>query len=334
MLSSLVVVSSGLLTYPKILRFLSRRIAAPGVFSEEYLNSALDVIRRLGKRGIYSFIDMHQDVISHQFCGHGFPEFYSWPENTTDYMKGGKHAFPEPIAAPEYGDDDEYSQDFGLITNCGEVESTPLGWAGTYATRALSSSVQMMYDNSDGRQDAFKEFWRRAAAAFKEEEFVLAYELVNEPWVGDVFRHPSLLVPSVADKKTLAPFYDAIAESIREVDPDTIIFYEPSTGGNIQDTFESGFEAGPGGKDFDSKNALSYHVYCPPLQTDIGDASKSKWTAKACEKASAWQIGVRGKDVTRLATAGFLTEFGAVDPTNEYAREYLAAVADTTDEVS
>jgi hypothetical protein len=32
------------------------------------------------------------------------------------------------------------------------------------------------------------------------------------------------------------------------VDPDTIIFYEPSTGGNIQDTFESGFDSGPGGK--------------------------------------------------------------------------------------
>jgi len=303
----------------------------PGQFSDRYLQSALDLIHSLGARGIYSFIDMHQDVVSAQFCGHGFPEFYMWPENSTEYLRDGKWAFPMPLATPEYGEDDEYSADFGLITNCGDAETTPLGWAGMYMARALSNSCGMLYENTDGRMDHFAEFWRRAAAAFKEEEFVLAYELVNEPWVGDTWKHPELIVPTVSDKKVLQPFYDTLAGAIREVDPETIIFYEPSTGGNIQDTFETGFTSGPGGNDFDAKNALSYHVYCPPLQTDIGTASKSKLVSKACIKASDWQIGVRGKDVKRLNTAGFLTEFGAVDPSNEYARNYLTGVADIVD---
>ncbi|GMH73150.1 hypothetical protein TL16_g06106 [Triparma laevis f. inornata] len=303
----------------------------PDEWSDEYLQSALDLIRSLGERGIYSFIDMHQDVVSSQFCGHGFPEFYMWPENSTEYLRDGKYAFPIPLATPEYGEDDEYSVDFGLIDNCGDASSSPLGWAGMYMARALSNSCGMLYGNVDGRLDRFTTFWRKAAEVFKEEDYVLAYELVNEPWVGDTWKDPALIVPTVSDKKVLQPFYDTLAEAIREVDSDTIIFYEPSTGGNIQDTFESGFTSGPGGSDFDEKNALSYHIYCPPLQTDIGTASKSKLVSKACVKASDWQIGVRGKDVERLNTAGFLSEFGAVDPNNEYARDYLRGVGDVVD---
>jgi len=102
-------------------------------------------------------------------------------------------------------------------------------------TRAVSNSVQMMYDNADGRRDAFMNFWSKAATAFKDQgDYVLAYELVNEPWVGDGFEHPELLVPGVADKKNLEPFYKLLNDAIRAVDDETILFYEPATGGNIQ----------------------------------------------------------------------------------------------------
>jgi len=69
------------------------------------------------------------------------------------------------------------------------------------------------------------------------------------------------------------------------------------------------------------------------LQTDIGDASKSKIVEKVCEEFNDWQIEVRRKDVERLNTAGFLTEFGAVDPKDPVARKYLSNVMDKVDDV-
>ena len=47
---------------------------APGVYDEEYLSGTKDIVHRLAARGIYSFLDMHQDLWSKQYCGgHGVP---------------------------------------------------------------------------------------------------------------------------------------------------------------------------------------------------------------------------------------------------------------------
>lgn len=59
----------------------------------------------------------------------------------------------------------------------------------------------------------------------------LSYELINEPWVGNYLADPLLLLPGEAGAKNLQPFYEKIAKSIRSVDNDTLIFYEPVTFG-------------------------------------------------------------------------------------------------------
>jgi hypothetical protein len=53
---------------------------------------------------------------------------------------------------------------------------------------------------------------------------------------------------------------------IRTVDDDHIIFFEPATGGNIIGAFPLGYGTGPGGDAYNDRQALAYHVYCPPLQ--------------------------------------------------------------------
>ncbi len=63
--------------------------------------------------------------------------------------------------------------------------------------------------------------------------FVFRYELINEPWAGNYFDHPSLLLPGVAGATNLQPFYEKIAKAIRSVDNDTLIFYEPVTWGGV-----------------------------------------------------------------------------------------------------
>ncbi len=55
------------------------------------------------------------------------------------------------------------------------------------------------------------------------------YELINEPWVGNFFTNPALLLPGIAGLKNLQAFYDKLANAIRSVDDKTLIFYEPVT---------------------------------------------------------------------------------------------------------
>jgi len=55
------------------------------------------------------------------------------------------------------------------------------------------------------------------------------HQLINEPWAGDVYSKPSLLLPGVAGRDNLGPLYDYLNTAIRSVDNNTLIFYEPVT---------------------------------------------------------------------------------------------------------
>ncbi len=113
---------------------------------------------------------------------------------------------------------------------------------------------QSLYDNEQQIQDHFGMFWERVAERFEGNEYVLAYELLNEPWAGDVYRHPDQLEPrelvtqllhdgvflvyiaytyiyshaDVADAKNLQPMYKKLHESIRKYDQKHIIMFEPT----------------------------------------------------------------------------------------------------------
>ena len=50
---------------------------SPNQFNQTYLNQIEILINRLAKYGIYTMIDVHQDVAAKFICGHGFPNFYS-----------------------------------------------------------------------------------------------------------------------------------------------------------------------------------------------------------------------------------------------------------------
>lgn len=109
--------------------------------------------------------------------------------------------------------------------------------------------------------------WAMVAQRFKNKPSVLAYELVNEPWAGDVWGHPKMWFPKFADSENLQKFYAHLHEKIRAVDNETIIFFESATGGNLP--FSAGFTEGPGGPDYNDRQAYAYHVYCPIFQVSI-----------------------------------------------------------------
>src|SRR5271167_4005583 len=99
-----------------------------------------DLVDRLAQNGIYSFLDMHQDTWAPQYCGHGFPDFYSYPYDNRLYWKDGLLTFPKPIAEPEYA---QYASGlFPPVTNCEQVTTSALGWIAPYVTFALGSAAQ------------------------------------------------------------------------------------------------------------------------------------------------------------------------------------------------
>ena len=54
-------------------------------------------------------------------------------------------------------------------------------------TTATSKSVGRLYDNYQGLLDKFAQFWGAVAERFADNEFILGYEILNEPWCGDVY---------------------------------------------------------------------------------------------------------------------------------------------------
>jgi endoglycosylceramidase len=63
------------------------------------------------------------------------------------------------------------------------------------------------------------------ATRFKSKPYLLAYELINEPWVGDMYADPKLLLPGEADVKNLQGLYAALHKAIRKIDNETILMY-------------------------------------------------------------------------------------------------------------
>ena len=54
-----------------------------------------------------------------------------------------------------------------------------------------------------GSADTLASHWRFMASEFGGMDGVLGYELINEPWVGDVTADASLLLPGVAGERNL-----------------------------------------------------------------------------------------------------------------------------------
>ena len=100
-----------------------------------------------------------------------------------------KHAFPWPLTG-----------------NC-----SSRSWARNSATEAAVHAYQDLYDNHEGMLDDMATFWKRSAELFLHKSSVIGYELINEPFAGDFYEDPAIMMPGVAGSKNLAPMYAAYA---------------------------------------------------------------------------------------------------------------------------
>ncbi|XP_057303553.1 endoglycoceramidase-like isoform X2 [Hydractinia symbiolongicarpus] len=242
-----------------------------GQYNETYLQVIQSIVETAAKYGIYTLLDMHQDVFSPKFCVEGMPD---WIVNT-----GDAKPFPYPFTTEPFKINP--STGYPYPEDCQKFP-----WGNYYFTEAACKAFQSLYSNVDGLLDEWAMFWKNTAKGFKGYNSVIGYELINEPFCGDIYKNPLLLVPGVADKLNLQPAYDVLQKAIREVDELHSIFFE----GVTWDFFAVGFTKVLGGAEYQNRSVLSYHYYEPP------DFSKTL------------SFAARMEDLKRLKCGGFLTE--------------------------
>jgi endoglycosylceramidase len=197
-----------------------------------YLNIILKMIDDLSDRGIYVIIDLHQDWMSSKFGSYdGFPRWL------VDLMPNSTNPYPWPFK----------SKNLTLTS---------------YLTDACGFAFQNLYSNVNKFEDYFLEYWTIVVNSVANRTSVLAYEIINEPWSGDIYSNPNLLLPGNAGKYNLLPFYDNVYKTIRKYDNETLVMYEPVIYGNILNgkLVGTGFDRPPGNDS--QRTILAWHYYC------------------------------------------------------------------------
>ena len=170
-----------------------------GHYDRHYLDRVAQIVRMAAAHDIHVLVDMHQDVLSETFCGEGLPIWAAEPDPRTP-------AFPVPVAAPLPVD----GRGVPSPDDCAK-----LPWPSLYVTYAVGGAFQRLYSPDQALLGAWAAFWRTVAGHLRSlGAAVVGYELINEPFAGDVLRHPELLVPCVADRRNLQPAYDRVQPSI------------------------------------------------------------------------------------------------------------------------
>ena len=169
-----------------------------GHINETYIDILKEIVDGLQTNGIYTYLDMHQDVLTEVASYNGIPRWLSSQFRSPD------HAFPWPMKDRS-----------GFST-----------WACGYFTQEIANGYQQLYTE---HKEEFANVWRQIAGRFKGMPEILGYELLNEPWTGDFFEDLSILLPGNAGHELLEPFFNSAHEAVREVDTETLLFWEPVT---------------------------------------------------------------------------------------------------------
>ncbi|XP_004343119.1 endoglycoceramidase [Capsaspora owczarzaki ATCC 30864] len=248
-----------------------------GVFNETYLDQMQRILDMAAASNMYALVEVHQDCFSEKLCGEGAP----WWAVQVDPLTP---AFPLPFAEP-------YAIDptTGLPS---PADCAKLSWSDYQFSAASADAYQNLYNVGSHANYGFSTHWNRVVQRFKNQTNLLGYELLNEPFAGNLYKDPELMVPGVADRRNLQPFYDNLNSVIRAQDPDCLIWFESTT---WDDFVPMGFEHAPGGAAFANRSVVSFHYYYPP------------------NVSPAEQFFSRATDARHLGTGMALTEFN-IDP--------------------
>lgn len=259
----------------------------------EYLAHVAATVNLLAKYGIYTLLDMHQDVYNHLFRGEGAPDWAVCTNNVPIVPTGGR-------------------------------------WSNNYSNSTLQTAVGHFWANDviGNLQGQYDLVWKTVASYFKNNPWVVGYDPYNEPFSTET-QHASestftgqlecfytgrahtgylangatrLICPASAPANGVVP-------TIQSVDSHHLIFVEPDiywvSGGNIPS------QLGP--MPF-NRIVFNFHVYCGDRSPVTGNPTNLLDCLQSEETDASEQ------DVTRLSMssasqpngpASFMSEFGA-----------------------
>lgn len=124
--------------------------------NQTYIDEIVKIVADLESFGMYTIVDLHQDVMSSKFEGYDGVPLWVLDEIPKPMFK-----YPWPLTDP----------------------SAKSFFAG-YLTEACGHAFQCLYDNCNGFEDYFHQYWSIIAKTFANNTAILGYELLNEPWAG------------------------------------------------------------------------------------------------------------------------------------------------------
>ena len=274
---------------------------ADAIVNATYLAEIGDIVDVLWRAGISSILDLHQDVFSPKICGEGMPE---WMVNVSSLHCEN---FPLPASRENQSKPDTVSGSFVPSPDCSARGLLKfIGWSEFYLTDASGKAFAQFYEGTSMAGKMVEKYWTTVAGYFRNRDGVLAYELLNEPWVGDHVKHPNLLLEAgVAEKESVGPYMKRVHSAVRAVDPDTMTLFSPA---EVNNRFmrHVGYERG-----FLPGEPMAFHVYCV-AGTD-GAGPTTPVAKEICHFNDEFQLETRRSDLKRLGTAAIVTEFGAVN---------------------
>ena len=254
------------------------------------------ILRALKRTPEHSSTSQQTDCFALDFCGEGVP---SWAVQVAPMTP----AFPLPAAEPYTIDNST-----GLPT---PADCAKLSWSDYQFTAAGADGYQNLYTIGTKSNKAINDHWGRVTQRYKNQTNLLGYELINEPFAGNIYRNPELMIPGFADRINLQPFYDNLNSVIRTQDPNALIWFESTT---WDDFVPMGFEHPPGGFDYSNRSVVSFHFYHPPNLTPGN------------------QFASRNADAIRFGSGMALTEFDLDPACSPDSVTAMNQVMDTADQ--
>mmetsp|Transcript_118364 Transcript_118364/g.339732 ORF Transcript_118364/g.339732 Transcript_118364/m.339732 type:complete len:538 (-) Transcript_118364:380-1993(-) len=272
-----------------------------GLVDHAYLHEMTRFANMLSERGIYTVIDLHQDLGSRQFCGEGFPEHYiealARDPNST-YSRAPPWPSPLPFKFPPLNET-------GGVPRLEDCLKHSFGEY--YLTERVGAVWRELYTPGTALRSGFLRYWDAVATAFRDEVRVLGYELLNEPSGYCLEGGPLSCRDAVhalgnyVERTYLTPLYQAAAERIRALDKSTPIFFEATVVPKVSDAFP----AVP--LPNETQQVFGYHIYCAPGDGRSGPAGFLCRTTQ--DTYTHLYYGFLRK---HRGVGGFMTEFGAI----------------------
>ena len=124
--------------------------------NQTYIEEIAKIVSDLESFGLYTIVDLHQDVMSTKFNAYDGVPLWILDEIPKSLFK-----YPWPL-----------------------TDATSKSFFAGYLTEECSHAFQCLYDNCNGFESYFQQYWSIIAKTFANNTAILGYELINEPWAG------------------------------------------------------------------------------------------------------------------------------------------------------